>query len=407
MSTLDRLLYLDTAATRPVRPEVLEAMWPHLVGTFGNPSSAHTVGEEAAAVLAEARADLADTVGCRPGDIVFTSGGSESDNLAVKGIALACLRIDRRPGQERRLVVTTPIEHEAVLDSVDHLRRLHGFEVCMLPVDAHGLIDPSDLASALARGNAALVSIAYANNEVGTVQPIAELAAITRAAGIPFHTDAVQAAGVLPLRMDDLGVDALSLSGHKFGTPKGMGLLVVRGRVPIEPLIHGGGQQRGRRSGTENVAAAVGLATALRLAESERAEVAERMTRLRARFTAGVVARVPGVVLTGHPTRRLPGLASMCFPGTSGEAVLLELERRGVVCSSGSACAAGHDGPSPVLLALGVRPEVAQTSVRFSFPTTITEGEVVAAIAAVDQAVLAVTSLSAPRQPAPRQPASR
>ncbi len=384
------MLYVDTAATRPVRPEVLEAMWPHLVATYGNPSSAHSVGEGAAAVLADARADLADTLGCRSGDIVFTSGGSESDNLAIKGIALGALE----PGRAPRRIITSPIEHEAVLESVDHLRRLHRFEVVMLPVHPDGLVDPADLDAALWDEGGSLVSIAYANNEVGTVQPIIELSEIARAAGIPFHTDAVQAAGVLPLRLDELGVDALSLSGHKFGTPKGMGILVVRGRVPLEPLIHGGGQQRGRRSGTENVVAAVALATALRLAEAERVEVAERMTQLRDRFTAGVLARVPNAVLTGHPTRRLPSLASLCFPGTAGEAVLLELERRGVVCSSGSACAAGHDRPSPVLLALGVPPEVAHTSVRFSFPTTITEEEVDAAIAAVDASVRSVASLA-------------
>ncbi len=378
------MLYLDAAATSPVRPEVLQAMWPHLVGNFGNPSSRHTVGEQAAAALAEARADVADTLGCRAGDIVFTSGGSESDNLAIKGIAL---------GDPRgRRIVVSPIEHEAVAESVDYLRRLHGFDVSTLPVDDTGLVTEQGLQCALGE-DVALISVAYANNEIGTVQPIAELAALARAAGIPFHTDAVQAAGWLPLRLDELGVDALSLSGHKFGTPKGIGVLAVRGRIPLEPLIHGGGQQRGRRSGTENVAAAVGLAVALRLATAERAADTERMTGLRDTFVAGLAAQVPGVLFTGHPRRRLPDLVSVCFPGTSGEAVLLELERRGIVCSSGSACAAGSDAPSPVLLALGLAPEIAQTSVRFSFPTTVTAADVDATISAVRDAVEAVSAL--------------
>jgi cysteine desulfurase len=350
------MLYLDNAATSPVRREVLEAMAPHLTGEFGNPSSHHTYGERAAAALEDARTHAAAAIGVRRGDVVFTSGGSEANNLAIKGIAIAAL-LDRGA----RHVVVSAIEHESVLRSADYLERVHGFRVTRLPVDGTGLVDPAEVAAAV-REDTALVSVACANNEIGTIQDIPALRA---AAGrVPFHTDAVQAAGWLPLA--GLGVDALTIAGHKLGAPKGTGLLAVRGRIPLEPLVHGGGQERGRRSGTESVAGAVALATALELAEAERAAASARVAALRDALVARVLALVPSARLTGHPTRRLPGIASFTFAGTSGEAVLLELERRGVVSSSGSACAAGSSDPSHVLLALGVPPDVAQTSVRLS-----------------------------------------
>lgn len=355
-------MYLDNAATTPVRREALEAMWPYLTGEFGNPSSHHEVGERAAAALAAARAEVAGVLGMRASDVIFTSGGTEADNLAIKGITIAALL---RSG--KRHLVTTPIEHEAILESARFLERVHGVELTLLPVDHTGLVDV-DAAAAALRDDTALVSIGYANNEIGTVQDIAALAALARARGIPFHTDAVQAAGWLPLDAATLGADALSIAGHKFGAPKGTGVLAVRGRVPLEPLLHGGGQERERRSGTENVAGAVALATALRLAEAERPEAAARLTALRDRFIAMVLARVPSAALTGHPTHRLPATASFTFAGTSGEAVLLELERRGIVSSSGSACAAGSDEASHVLVALGIAKEIAQTSVRFTLP---------------------------------------
>lgn len=379
------MLYLDNAATTPVRPEVLEAMWPYLTRTFGNPSSHHTVGEAAAGALREARRRVATVLGVRPGDVVFTSGGTEADNLAVKGITLAAL--DRG-----RHVVISPIEHEAVAESVAYLTRFHGVEATVLPVDGTGLVDPAELAVAL-RPDTVLVSVMAANNEIGTVQDLSALGAVTRAAGVPFHTDAVQAAGWLPLGLDRLGVDALSLAGHKLGAPKGVGLLAVRGSLPLEPLLHGGGQERGRRSGTEQVAAAVGLATALELAERDRVEAVDRVSGLRDAFIARVLTEVPRARLTGHPERRLPGIASFVFPGTSGEAVLLELERRGVISSSGSACAAGSDEPSPVLLAIGIAPEVAQTAVRFSWTAAVTAAELDRTASAVVAAVEAVAGL--------------
>lgn len=350
--------YLDHAATSPVRPEVLQAMLPHLTQRFGNPSSHHTVGEAAAATLDDARRQVAALLGFRPGDIVFTSGGTEADNLAVKGIALGARR---RGGAARSHVVTTAIEHEAILASCGYLERLHGFAITRLPVDSTGLVAPDELAAAL-RDETALVTIGYANNEVGTVQDVAALAQATSDAGVPLHLDAVQAAGWLPLA--GTGADALSLAGHKIGAPAGIGVLAVRGRIPLEPLVHGGGQERGRRSGTENVAGAVGFAAALGLAEAERVETVTRVAALRDAFVARVLTLVPGAMLTGNPTRRLAGSASFVFPGVSGEAVLLELERRGVVSSSGSACAAGSDEPSHVLVALGLDPALAQTSVR-------------------------------------------
>jgi len=352
--------YLDNAATTPVRREVLEAMGPYLTREFGNPSSHHTVGESAAAALEDARGRVARILGMRAGDVIFTSGGTEADNLAVKGIGIAA---QQRRGA--RHLVTTPIEHEAVLQSADYLSRIHGFEVTLVPVDADGRVRAGAVADAL-RDDTALVSVGYANNEVGTVQDVAAIAAVAHARGLPFHTDAVQAAGWMPL--DGTGADAISLAGHKLGAPKGTGVLAARGRVPLEPLLHGGGQERGRRSGTPDVAGAVALATALELAESERERDAEAVSALRDAFIARVLSAVPAARLTGDPGQRLPGTASFTFAGTSGEAILLELERRGVVSSSGSACAAGSDEPSHVLVAMGIAPEVAQTAVRFTFP---------------------------------------
>lgn len=357
------LVYLDNAATTPVRPEVLEAMMPFLTRWFGNASSHHTVGDAAADALRDARVRVAAVLGMRPGDIVFTSGGTEADNLAVKGIAIAAR--PRTPTGGHGHVVTTPIEHEAILESAAYLARVHGFDVTHVPVDGTGRVDPQDIALAL-RDDTALVSVGYANNEVGTVQDVLAIAEVTRARGTPLHVDAVQAAGWMPLA--GIGADAISLAGHKLGAPKGTGVLAVRGRIPLEPLLHGGGQERGRRSGTEDVAGAVGFATALELAESERDVAAARVTAIRDAFIARVLQTVPSARLTGHPVHRLPGTASFTFAGTSGEAVLLELERRGVVSSSGSACAAGSDEPSHVLIALGIPPEVAQTAVRFTFP---------------------------------------
>lgn len=370
-------LYLDNAATTPVRPEVLEAMTPYLTRYFGNPSSHHEVGEAAASALDDARRRVAAVLGMRPGDVLFTSGGTESNNAAIKGIVL---------GSGRRHLVTTAIEHESVLASADYLQRLHGVEVTHAPVDETGTLTPDALAAAL-RDDTALVSVGYANNEIGTVQDVAALAAVAHARGVPLHLDAVQATGWLPL--SGTGADAVTIAGHKIGAPKGTGILAVRGRLPFEPLLHGGGQERGRRSGTPDVAGAVGITTALTLAEAERAEEAARVGALRDAFIARVLALVPTARVTGHPTHRLPGTASFVFPGTNGETVLLELERHGIVSSSGSACAAGSDEASHVLLAIGVDHDEARTAVRFTLPHGLTASldDVADAVAAAVTAV--------------------
>jgi cysteine desulfurase len=378
------VIFADHAATTPVRREAVEAMWPYLTGAFGNPSSSHGLGEEAARALAWARDEVAAVVGCRPGDVVFTSGGTEADNLAIKGLALANPR--------GRHLVVSPVEHEAVLEAADALRRLHGFAVDEAAVDSTGTVTAEALGRVI-RTDTTLVSVQLANNEVGTVNPIAELARVAHDAGALVHTDAVQAAGWLPLSLDALGADAMSLAGHKVGAPKGTGALIVRGRLPLEPVLHGGGQERGRRSGTENVAGAVAFATALRLAEAGRTDAAARVARLTDRFRELVAAAVPGAIATGHPVHRLPGTVSYVFPGTAGEAVLLELERRDVIVSSGSACAAGSDEPSHVLTAMGFEAEVARTAVRFSFGADTTTADVEAAAAALDDAVSAVRGI--------------
>ncbi|NKX54628.1 cysteine desulfurase family protein [Arthrobacter mobilis] len=379
------MIYLDSAATTPVRREVLEAMWPALTQDFGNPSSHHTVGEAAARALEYARGKAAAVLGCRPGEVIFTSGGTEANNLAVKGIALA------RP-RGRHLVISA-VEHPSVAEAAEYLERFHGFRVTRVPVDPDGTVDLAALEAALTP-ETTLCSVMYANNEVGTIQPVVRIGRLCRAAGVPFHVDAVQAAGWLPLDVAGLGADALSVSGHKLGAPKGSGLLYAAGRIALEPLIHGGGQERGRRSGTENVAGAVGTATALALAEAERTEAAPRLARYRDYLVDQVLGALPEAVLTGHRQDRLPGSASFCFPGTSGEAVLLELERRGIVCSSGSACHAGSDEPSAVLLAMGIEPAVAQTAVRLTLPAAVKEAEVALAARAVVAAVRQVQALA-------------
>jgi cysteine desulfurase len=359
------VIYLDEAATTPLKRDVLAAMGPYLGPEFGNPSSHHEPGFHAKEALDAARESVAAVLGARASEITFTSGGTEADNLALKGVAL---------GQPRgQHVIVSAIEHPAVLESAAWLERI-GFEVTTLGVDRDGLVSVTDLEAAL-RDDTTLVSVQYANNEVGTIQPLAALAEAAFRRGVPFHTDAVQAAGWLDLDVEHLGVQALSISGHKLGAPKGVGVLYAHRRLTLEPLIHGGGQEGGRRSGTENVASAIGMAKALELS-ADRVAAQRRIEILRDRFIAQVEA--VGGQLTGHRTERLPGNASFVFPPSdlhsrSGESILLDLERRGVICSSGSACAAGSDEASHVLTAMGYEPELAQTAVRFTFGRTVTQ----------------------------------
>ncbi|MFC8303194.1 cysteine desulfurase family protein [Specibacter sp. NPDC057265] len=398
------MIYLDAASTTPVRREAIEAMFPFLTNQFGNPSSHHELGELAAQALAQARERCAAVLGVHAQELVFTSGGTEGDNMALKGLALA----RRAANPALNQVVISAVEHPAIVESARYLDRVHGFEVLQLPVNAAGEVSAQDFAALLGltgggpapqgRGSVAVASVMYANNEVGTVQDIAALARLAAQAQVPLHSDAVQAAGWLPLQPRRLGVAALTLSGHKIGAPKGSGLLYLRAGTACEPLIHGGGQERGARSGTPNVAFAVALATALELAEQERTEAAQRVAAQRDEFTAWVLRHIPGAVRTGHARARLPGVASFCFPGTSGESLLLELERRGIVCSSGSACAAGSDEPSPVLTAMGMERSVAQTALRLSFNSSVTAAELAAAGRELAAAVQSVQRFKAAPQ---------
>lgn len=347
-------IYLDAAASSPVRPEVLEAMWPVMSGQYANPASQHEWGTEASRLLEQARSRIATAMGARRSEIIFTSGGTESDNAAVKGICLAAPR--------GRHILISALEHPAVTESAAWLEQL-GFTVEEIPVDAEGVVTAEALASRL-REDTTLVSIQQASHEVGTVQRVPELAQIAHGQGAYFHTDAVQAAGSEPINMRELGVDALSMAGHKLGTPKGIGVLYLRRRTPYEPLIHGGGQQRDRRSGTQDVAGAIGMATAY---EEAMATDLSGLRNRRDAFITAVESHIPGARLTGHRSRRLAGHASFTVSGHSGESLLLDLERNGVLCSAGSACAAGSADPHPAISALGVDPDLAQTAIRFSF----------------------------------------
>ncbi len=359
-------MYLDYAATTPIAEKVLAAMLPYLSERFGNASSLHTFGRRAAAALDEARTTLACALGARSGEIVFTASGTEANNLALRGVAFAA----RRQGKGNHLI-TSAVEHQAVAATVAQLRDWFGFEVTVLPVDRFGRVDPDDVRRAL-RQDTVLVSVMLANNEVGTLQPVREIGALCRERGVLFHTDAVQAPAYLPLDVNALNVDLLSIAAHKFYGPKGVGVLYIREGTPYMPPITGGGHERGRRPGTVNVAGAVGAAVALREAQREQELHVARLARLRDRLIAGVLARVPEAQLTGHPTQRLANHASFVFRGIDGESLLMALDVEGFAVSTGSACSSGSPEPSPVLLAMGFSPEWALGSLRVTlgYPTT-------------------------------------
>ncbi|MGB9888703.1 MAG: cysteine desulfurase family protein [Anaerolineae bacterium] len=378
---MKRAIYMDYSATTPVDPRVVEAMAPYWSDIFGNSSSAHAWGQAAATALERARERVARILGCRPSEIVFTASGTEADNLALRGIAWAA----RRSGRGHH-IITTPIEHHAVEATVEQLHRLFGFEVTVVPVDGHGLVDPEEVHRAI-RPDTILVSVMTASNEVGTVQPIQEIAAICREHGIPFHTDAVQAAGRMALNVGELGVDLLALSAHKFYGPKGVGLLYIRGGLALVPAITGGGHEGGRRPGTVNVAGIVGMATALELAEAAREEETARLAHLRDRLIEGVLSAIPDVRLTGHPTRRLPHLASFAIRGVEGASVVIGLDLEGIAASSGAACAEGEARPSPVLEAMGLAPEWAVGALRLSLGRYNTEEDVEAVLEVLPRVV--------------------
>jgi cysteine desulfurase len=379
------MAYLDHAATTPMLQEAAEAVAAALLDT-GNPSSLHAAGRKARRVVEESRERVAAAIGARPYEVVFTGGGTESDNLAIKGIYWARRAADPR----RRRVLVSAVEHHAVVDSVEWLVRHEGAEVSWLPVDRHGRVHPDTLRAALVDGGsdtAALVSVMWANNEVGTVQPVAALAALATEHGVPFHTDAVQAVGVLPVDAGAVGVDALTLTGHKLGGPVGAGALVLGRDVECAPLLHGGGQEREVRSGTLNTAAIVGLAVATETAVAARPETAARVAALRDELVAGVLAAVPDAVLSGDPVDRLPGNAHFAFPGCEGDSLLMLLDARGVQCSTGSACSAGVAQPSHVLVAMGLDPEHARGSLRFSLGHSSGRADVAALLDALPGAV--------------------
>jgi cysteine desulfurase len=363
------MIYLDHSATTAVDPRVIEAMAPFWTEAYGNPSSIYGLGRRAAAALEDARARTAQLLNCQPAEIVFTGCGTESDNLALRGIGLA------QAARGRRHIVTTPIEHHAVLHTAADLAGHFDFEVTTVPVNRHGLVDPAAVAAAI-RPDTALISVMYANNEVGTIEPIAAIGAIAREHDIPFHTDAVQAGGYLPLDVQALNVDLLALSAHKFYGPKGVGLLYVRRGTRLWPTQTGGGQERGRRAGTENVPYIVGLARALELAQAERATEGACLAALRDRLAAGLLARIPDVEITGHPTQRLPGHLSLLIRGVEVEGVLIALDLAGVAASSGSACASGSPTPSHVLTALGYSPQEALAALRLTLGRENSEADV-------------------------------
>ncbi len=353
-------LYLDHSATTPVWPEVVAAMEPYFSQAYGNPSSMHAAGRKAYAGLQQARQQVARHIGARPQDIIFTSGGTESDNSALRGIALA-----RRQQTGVRRIVSTPIEHHAVLETLEDLAQVHGFDIELLPVDAVGRVHPADLSQALAEP-AALVSVMLANNEVGTVQPLAQLGAICQAQDTPLHTDAVQALCKVPVHVDDLGVAALSASAHKFHGPKGVGFLYLRRGTPFLPRQTGGGHEGGRRAGTENVPLINGMALALDMNMQAAETEWPRQRKLRDQLISAVLTGVEGAYLTGDPQHRLPHHASFVVSGLEAESMLIGLDMAGIMASSGSACTSGAHQPSHVLSALGIKAPDSYGALRFS-----------------------------------------
>lgn len=361
-----RRIYLDYAATTPTHPEVVQAMLPYFSNSFGNPSSIYGCGQDAKEAIEAARSSVATLIGARDEEIVFTSGGTEADNAALKGVAYA--------SGDKGHIISSAIEHHAILET-GHFLETQGFKVTFLPVDEYGMVDPDDVRRAIT-DKTIIVSIMHANNEIGTIQPIAEIARITREAGIYLHTDAVQTTGHIPFNVDGLGVDLLSLSGHKLYGPKGVGILYVRKGTRMTSFMHGGEQEFGRRASTHNVPGIVGLGKAAQIALQEMDEEAERVSRLRDKLIKSVLENIDHTRLNGHPNLRLPNNANLSISYAEGESMCLQLDREGICCSTGSACSAGTTEPSHVLLALGLEPLQAHSSLRFSLGKWTTEEEI-------------------------------
>jgi cysteine desulfurase len=376
--------YLDHAATTPMLPEAIAAVTAAL-GDLGNASALHGSGRRARRVVEESREQLAASLGARPSEVILTAGGTEADNLAVKGIYWARRDADPR----RRRIIASSVEHHAVIDAVEWLVAHEGADVTWLPVDEYGTVTPSALRAALADDpdSAALVTVMWANNEVGTVQPVAELAEIAHEFGVPLHTDAVQAVGSLQLDFAASTVDALTMTGHKLGGPYGAGALLLGRDVACVPLLHGGGQERDVRSGTLDVPGAAGLAVATALAVSRQPEHAGPVAALRDELVRGVLEVVPDVVVNGDPVRRLPGIAHLSFPGCEGDSLLMLLDAQGIECSTGSACSAGMAQPSHVLIAMGASDAQARGSLRFSLGHSSTAADIAAVVAVIGPVV--------------------
>jgi cysteine desulfurase len=364
---VERIIYMDHAATTPTKPEVVEAMLPYFTEKFGNPSSIYSIARESKSAINWARETAARVLNAETDEIYFTAGGSEADNWALKGIAFA-------NSSRGNHIITTKIEHHAILHACEYLEK-NGYNVTYLPVDADGLISIDDLKNAIT-DKTILVSIMMANNEIGTIQPIAEIGRLCREKGVYFHTDAVQAAGNIPIDVKEMSIDLLSLSAHKFYGPKGVGALYIRKGVKIHSLVHGGGQERKRRAGTENVPGIVGLGKALELADKDLQEHMRTLRLLRDRLINGLIESIPYTKLNGHPEKRLPGNVNLCFRFIEGESLLLLLDEKGVCASSGSACTSGSLDPSHVLLAIGLPHEIAHGSLRLSLGDCTTEEDV-------------------------------
>ena len=382
-------VYFDHAATAPVRPEVVEAMLPYLYSFWGNPSSLHATGMRAAEGVERARAHAAALIGADAEEIVFRGSGTEADNHALIGSAFAL----RRKGEH---IITSAIEHHAILHTAEFLAEA-GYRVTVLPVDSTGTVDPDDVRAAIT-DRTVLVSIMHANNEVGTIQPVAEIGAICRRRGVLFHTDAVQTAGHLPIDVGAMNADLLSLSAHKFGGPKGVGALYVCAGVTLSSYMHGGGQEMGRRASTENVAGIVGLGEAARLAKRDMASEGADAAELRDIVVQGALERVPRIRITGHPTRRLPKNASFCIAGVEGRAIVRELDAAGFAVSSGSACTSGKLSPSHVLLAMGIAPDVARGSLRVSVGPGNTRDEVASLLDVLPEVVDRIRASTSPAE---------
>ncbi len=378
-------IYLDNSATTPLKKEVLDAMMPYLTEHFGNPSSIYTIGRNAKAAIETARQQVADAIGATPAEIYFTGCGSEADNWAIKGIA----RAKEKKGKH---IITSAIEHHAVLHTLNYLEK-QGFEVTYLPVDEFGKISLTELEDAI-RPDTILITIMTANNEVGTIEPISEIGKIARAHNVVFHTDAVQAIGVLEMDVKEMCIDMLSLSAHKFGGPKGVGALYVRNGIRPEIFMHGGAQERARRAGTENVASIVGLGKAITLATNNIPEKAEKLSTLRDYLIEHIMKEIPYVKLNGHPTDRLPGNANFSFYFIEGESLLLMLDLNGIAASSGSACTSGSLDPSHVLLAMGLPHETAHGSLRISIGEENTKEEIDKVITLLPQIVQKLRDMS-------------